>query len=217
MSAKIKLKVDEVRVLDESSELSDSDEPYIIVFVADRSRAQFGFNVPNARTTSYFWGDADKGELLTTLMKDEVPKGMEGFLSGSEYCWGPDGQPAVVDDADDLIILVGMLENDDGSPKAARAMVNSMMAGALANMIGSELSRADMVSRLKKDMDGALQQARMTGIPDFDDRIGGVHELRLTRDDLDKAAAGKTVRKNVTIDGGDAEGAYRIGFDLVPG
>lgn len=217
MSAKVKIKVAAARVLDESNELSDSDEPYIIVFVADRSKAQFGFNVPNAKTTSFSWSDADKGELLTTIMKDEVPKGMEGFLSGSEYCWGPNGEPAVVDDADDLIILVGMLENDDGSPKAARAMVNSMMAGSLANMIGSDLSRAEMVKRLKKDMDGALQQARMTGAPDFDDRIGGVHEVRLTDADLANAAAGKTVRKNVTINGGDDDGAYRVGFDLVPG
>lgn len=216
--AKIKIKVSAVRVLEESDELSSADEPFIIVFVADLANNQFGINLPNAKTTMHAWTDADEGELLTTVMADDVPdaakKALKPFISFSEFCWGPDGQPAEVNDPDDLVILAGMMENDDGSPSAARSLVNGLMSGSLANMIGADLTRAEKVERLKKDMSGALEQARMTGAPNFDDRVGGVLEVRLTASDLDKAET-KTVRKNITFDGGD-EGSYRVGFDLVP-
>jgi hypothetical protein len=91
------------------------------------------------------------------------------------------------------------------------------MAGSIANMAGSGLGRADMVKRLAKDLDGALTQARITGAPDFDDRVGPVMELRLTQADLDVVAQHKTASKTVTFNGGDANGAYRVRFDLVPG
>ena len=217
--AKIKIKVGAVRVLDESNELSDSDEPYIIVFVVDTSTNLAGFTVPNARTTVFSWNDADEGELLTTLMDDQVPEFLKKaplFVKGSDYCWGPAGKPVMIDNADQLVILAGIMENDDGNPAAGRALVNGMMAGALANVAGSGLNRNDLVKRLKNDMDGALTQARMTGAPDFDDRVGPVLELRLTQADLDQSKTA-TVRKNLTFNGGDANGAYRVGFDLVPG
>ena len=105
------------------------------------------------------------------------------------------------------------MENDDGSVNQARTMVNGLMAGALANLTGGKLSRAEMVTRLKKDMAGALGQARMTGFPDFDDRVGPVKEVRLSESDLDKARKSSAV-KNLRFDGGDSEGAYRVGFEI---
>ncbi|MEA2127237.1 MAG: hypothetical protein QOJ85_128, partial [Solirubrobacteraceae bacterium] len=42
--AKCKIKVGAVRVLDESNELSSSDEPYIIVYVADVSKMIAGIS-----------------------------------------------------------------------------------------------------------------------------------------------------------------------------
>jgi hypothetical protein len=51
--ATCKIKVGAVRVLDESNELSSSDEPYIIVYVADVSKMIAGISVPNAKTTLY--------------------------------------------------------------------------------------------------------------------------------------------------------------------
>jgi hypothetical protein len=213
-AAKCKIKVGAVRVLDESNELSSSDEPYIIVYVADVSKTLGGITVPNAKTTLYAFTDADEGELLTTIMDDQFhPPG----VPVSEYCWGPDDKPAQIDGPDQLIILAGMMENDDGSPDAARAIVNGLMAGSIANMAGSGLNRADMVKRLTKDLDGALTQARITGAPDFDDRVGPVLELRLTQADLNVVAQHKTASKTVTFNGGDANGAYRVRFDLVPG
>jgi hypothetical protein len=209
--ARCKIKVGAVRVLDESNELSSSDEPYIIVFVADISKSAAGITIPSAKTTMYAFQDADEGDLLRTVMDDQIPAGP------SEYCWGPDDRPAQIDSPDHLIILGGMMENDDGDPNAARAVVNGLMAGSLANMAGSGLTRADMVKRLTKDLDGALTQARITGAPDFDDRVGPVMELRLAQADLDKVATHATASKTVTFNGGDANGAYRVRFDLVPG
>lgn len=199
--AKIKIRVAAVRVLDESDEASDSDEPYIIVFVADRSTSIDGVAVTSAKTTVFGPWSADEGDLLTT--------------QGSEACWGPAGTAVLVKHPDHLIILAGVMENDNGNPTQGRSLVNSLMAGALANMAGSDLTRDEMAAQLKNDMDGALSQARMTGFPDFDDRVGPVRELRLTQADLDKAKTVK-VRKNLTFNGGDPEGAYRVGFDLIP-
>ena len=201
--ARIKIRVAAVRVLDESNEISfeGTDEPYIIVFVADRSKKVGGIAVPSAKTTVFGPWSADEGDLLQT--------------ASNEACWGPSGTPVMVNHPDHLIILAGVMENDDGNPTQGRALVNGLMAGSLANMAGSNLNRDQMAAQLKIDMDGALSQARITGIPDFDDRVGPVRELRLTQADLDKAKTTK-VRKNLTFDGGDKEGAYRVGFDLVP-
>jgi hypothetical protein len=208
--ATCKIKVGAIRVLDESNELSSSDEPYIIVFVADVSQKVGPISVPSAKTTVFAFEDADAGDLLTTIMDDQAP-------GGSEYCWGPDDKPAQISSPDQLVILAGMMENDDGDPEAARAVVNGLMAGSLANMAGSGLSRADTVKRLTKDLDGALTQARITGAPDFDDRVGPVMEVRLAQADLNLVAQHKTASKRVTFNGGDADGAYRVRFDLVPG
>jgi hypothetical protein len=213
--ARCKIKVGAVRVLDESNELSSSDEPYVIVYVADVSKTIGGIMVPSAKTTLYAFEDADQGDLLTTIMDDQFPANQ--FLPVSEYCWGPDDRPAQIDGPDQLIILAGMMENDDGNPDAARAIVNGLMAGSIANMAGSGLNRADMVKRLTKDLDGALTQARITGAPDFDDRVGPVAEVRLTHADLNLVAKRTTASKTVTFNGGDANGAYRVRFDLVPG
>jgi hypothetical protein len=216
-TATCKIKVGAVRVLDESSELSSSDEPYVIVWVADVSNMIAGISVPNAKTTLYAFTDADEGELLTTIMDDQFPRPTHPAFPISEYCWGPNDKPTQINGPDQLVILAGMMENDDGSPSAARAVVNGLMAGSIANMAGAGLSRADMVKRLTTDLDGALTQARITGAPDFDDRIGPVKELRLTQADLDVVAQHKTASKTVTFNGGDADGAYRVRFDLVPG
>jgi|SRR4051812_13008500 len=216
--AKCKIKVGAIRVLEETDELSSADEPYIIVFVADITQKIGPISVPNAKTTVFAFEDADAGELLTTVMDDQAP-------GGSEYCWGPDDKPAQINSPDQLIILAGMMENDDGNPEAARAIVNGLMAGSLGNIAGANLSRADTLKRLTKDLGGALSQARISGGPDFDQRIGRVAEVRLTQADLNLVAQHKLVSKSVKFVGTDLgdtadstnSGIYKARFDLVPG
>jgi len=211
--AKCKIKVDSMRVLDESNEGSSSDEPYVIVFVADVRKNALGITVPNAKTTMHRWGNADEGDLLHTVMEDEP---LAAFVAPDQYCWGPDNGPAQIDNADQLVILAGIMENDDGSPTAARGMVNGLMAGSIANIAGANLTRDKLVKRLKDDMNSAMTQARITGAPDFDDRVGTVQELRLSAPDLTKVAKKQIVAKNLTFNGGDDDGAYRVRFELVP-
>lgn len=215
MSHPLKLSVKAVRVLDESNESSASDEPYVIVFVADVGKKMAGITVPSAKTTHAAWTNADEGEILRTIQPDEIPPGAPSmFFNVSEYCWGPNGKPAPIPDPDNLIILAGIMENDDGSPSATRSAVNSIMAGALGNMSGSNLSRNEMADRLRSDMAGALNAARVTGIPNHDDRVGPVRELRLRQSDLDKAHSAGSVIKRLEFNGGDDEGAYRVAFEL---
>ena len=151
--AKIKIRVAAVRVLDESNEASSSEEPYIIVFVADRSKNLGGIAVPSAKTTVFGPWSADEDDLF-----DDV--------AGQRSLLGPEvGPRSWRNHPDHLIILAGVMENDDGNPTQGRSLVNGLMAGSLANMAGSNLTRDQMAAQLKIDMDGALSQARMTGIP----------------------------------------------------
>lgn len=215
---KVKIKLDEVRVLDESNEWSESDEPYFIIFAFNRATVD-KFGVPLHKTTKHAWGDADEGELLTTQTRDEVPieqqpviEALRGF---SEYCWGPDGEPVDVKNADDLVILVGAMEHDAGTVDEAWKTARLLMSDSLITQFEPDLARSELVSLLAHSMERALNLARIKR-GEWDERVGKVQELRFTSADLAKAASSR-VRRNVTIDGGDPEGAYRLGFDMMPG
>jgi len=207
----LKVKLDEVRVLDESNELSDSDEPYFIIFALGRTAPD---NKWHLKTTAYGWNDADAGDLLQTLTRDEVVPELQPLLEHlfSEYCWGPGGKPANVAHADDLIILVGAMELDFGTVGEARDVADLFMTFAGGDL---DRPRSEVVASLKHDMKHALGVAshKRAG---FDNQVGKVTEVRFTEADFKKAASGK-VRRTITIDGGDSEGAYRLGFDLSKG
>jgi hypothetical protein len=177
-----------------------------------------GIVIPSgAATKTGAWGDADQGDLLGTT---PPPPGADPDVIDAIpivwrwNCWGLDGNAAPIADPDKVIFLAAVMENDDASPKAVRATVSTAMAGALANVVNSGMSRAAIVDRLRNDMDGALNLGRVSGAPNFDDRVGGVKGLRLTADDLKAAANGG--RKKKLEFAGDG-GQYRVEFTLSKG
>lgn len=213
----ISISASAARMLEESTEIG-AEEPYVIVTVADLTRNIMGITIPSAATTRTGpWEDADEGELLGTL---PLPPGSPIDLPGiveREYCWGLNGLPAPIPDPSKIIILVGVMENDDASPNAARSIVNSGMAGALANVVNSGMTRGDMVKALQEAMAGLLDTGAKTGAPNFDDRVGWPQEVRLTADDVKAAAAGSTMKKVVLGKKGSSDGQYRVAFTLNKG
>lgn len=213
MHKPIIIEVTKVRCVEETDGMG-SDEPYILVFAARLN----GGPIPSALTTKYGpWDDVDTGELLTTVpvpssLKVVDPALWEDLpLVWRQPCWGIDRQPGLITDPDDVVVLVAMMEHDDGSPKSVRAVLHSTLFASLISYVNEGIDRSALVSQLRKDMDGALGGPLTAGWPDWDDQIGYPKELRLTSEDLEKADNGVRV-KNLTIKGDGA--TYRIRFEL---
>ena len=128
-------------------------------------------------------------------------------------CWGIGRQPAVINKPADVIILVALMENDDGNPGAAESVVQTFLFASILSSLGANLSRSALVARLKEDMASALKLTG-TGFPSSDDPIGGVEELPLTVADLDAASAGMTTKK---LDFSGEGGKYTLVFGLEKG
>lgn len=201
----IKIAVTKVRCLIETDEVG-SDEPYILVTGVNLKPP-----IPNVEVTRYGpWGDVDEGELLRT---QPIPAGFNPdtlpIIVWRRLCWGLNGNPAPINHPDDIILLVSMMENDDGSPSATRTIVKGAAVSSLAASVGT--SRANRVSKLINDINGALNVP--TGAPNFDDRVGSTKELRLSQSLLDVETGVKAKNLLFTGDGGQ----YRVRFEMSKG
>jgi hypothetical protein len=207
------LRVSFLRVLEESNESSASDEPYVLVWLADITKA-----LPSARTSKVGpWEDADEGELLRAVPPTDFLAPLAPVLPElaiGEYVWGMNGKPAKVNGPDDLVILVAACEHGNRNTNQVRQMVNAFMSGALASQLGSGLTRAERVAQLKVQFRDAVNQA-LVAAPNInnDDRVGPVQELRLTKADLDKVASAGVAKRTLNFDGG-SEGNYRVELRL---
>jgi hypothetical protein len=185
-----------------------SDEPYVVVFAADMSTTP-----PGAQATLYGpWDDVDSGETATTIpiLPLLPPDFVNTVTVFRRNCWGIGRQPAVISNPADAIILVALMENDDGNPGAAESVVQTFLFASIISSLGAHLSRSALVARLKEDMASALKLTG-TGFPSSDDPIGGIEELVLTAADLAAAAAGSTTKKlQFSGDGGK----YTLVFGL---
>ena len=202
MATPLKIALTKMRCLEETNEVG-SDEPYVLVFAAQVKPAIGNIIIPSAHTTMYGpWEDVDKGDLLST-----------GFLNiiKPANCWGLDGKPAVINNANDVIILVALMENDDATPAGIRAGLHAQMFAALTSYSNSGMSRASMVQNLRKDMRDVLVGITVTGIPNSDDLVG-IAELSIKSSDIAAASAGTTVVKNILLTGDG--GQYRLRFEM---
>jgi len=188
----ITIAVSAIKCLDETSELSASDEPYVLVVAADLQSV-----IPNVEAVLYGpWDDVDAGETHGTLPKKPF--------------WGLNGKPALVNNPAQVIFVVAMMENDDGKPKAARGLVKGAAVTSLAS--STNASRADRIKSLIQDIESAVLIP--TGAPNFDDPIDKVKELQLTSQDLSLASTGvHTKTLQFTGDGGK----YNVVFELKKG
>ena len=177
-----------------------SDKPYVLVTAVDLastvSVAGFPVPIPAFEVTLYGpFGDVDTGESF------DAPGAVLSF-------WGIRGNSTPLTDPNAAVFLVAILENDDGNPKALRGIVKGEVGSSVLATMGSN-DRNVKLAALVRDMDSAL--GTPTGGPNFDDRIGGVQELRFTQEELSTAESGQTVSKILTFVGDGAE--YELIFD----
>lgn len=173
-----------------------ADEPYVLVTAVDLSNPL----LPNAEVTRYGpWGGVDAGDTCTTVpLQPGINPGDMPFVVWRTNAWGPSGSARPIPNPANAVLLVSLMEHDDGKPGTARELVKGAVVSALAASAG--MTRAERVSKLKADIHGAL--GIPTGFPNFDDRVGSTRELPLSAGLLDVAAGPKSKTLTITGDGG---------------
>lgn len=181
-----------------------SDEPYVLVTAVDLSNPL----LPNAEVTLYGpWGDVDGGETRTT---QPIPPGVDPndlpFIIWRRNAWGPSGQAKAIANPAHAVILVSMMEHDDGKAGTARGLAKAAAVSSLAASMG--MTREQRVNKLKADIHAAL--GIPTGAPNFDDRVGGTKEFALSANLLNVAAGPKNKTMTIVGDGGKYEVTLQV-------
>lgn len=209
--AKVKIALTRMRCLEETSEYSDSDEPYVLVFAARMQKVAGLVTIPSAQTVMYGpWEDVDKGDLVTT---NRIQFGPPLKLLPPANFWGINGHAEEMASHDDAIFIVALMENDDAEPGGIRAATHAQMFASITSYANANMTHSAMVSRLKNDMRDILKGIIVTGIPSGDDLIG-VSEVRFDADALQKVNTAVQV-KNIEL-AGDG-GKYRLRFEMSKG
>jgi hypothetical protein len=172
----------------ESDENSDSDEPYVLVTTVKRPQ---GKTPADVRTIQHGPWEMDDGDVIEPVSARAI--------------WDTNGRPADIMNPDDVIIIVTLVENDQGSPGGIRTLVQSTATATMAAAVTA--AREVQVARLLQDLPGAVIAADVGFLGD--DHVG-TRELRLTPADL---AAKGTRFKVLEINGGD-DGSYQLTFRL---
>ena len=189
-----------------------ADEPYIIVFAANMTQTP-----PDVEATLYGpWGDVNEGETHSTVpIPPNIPPNVLDAIPvvWRRNCWGPSGGATTINKPSDAIILVGMMENDDGQPSSVRVVCQSFLFASVLATFNSGMSRSDIVAKLIKDMNDTLDTSSR-GFPNSDDRLGSAQELVLTESDLNAASRG-SLSKSFRFEGDG--GKYDVFLDLKKG
>jgi hypothetical protein len=156
----VKMTVNSIHSIKGTSEVG-SDEPYVFVTVADLSTG-----LPGLESTLYGPVSMNEGETKS--------------FPGKPFWFIDHASGKAIADLTKVIIIVSLMENDNGSPSAARGLVKGEAAVSLAG--SSALPRADRVQKLIADINSAL--GIPTGFPNADDQIGSSQELALSSLDL---------------------------------
>ena len=173
-----------------------SDEPYVIFFIADLGSGPLTKAI--TRCSGKF-GDVDDDE--THTRRRALP------------LWGIDGAPAPIKNPDDVLILVGLMENDDSTMKAVVNAVQASLSVSVNQLRIDGLSRADLVKKLIQSMNGALDLGAASGGINMDERLGSVQEFRLCTEFLNDVRSGKQVHESLHF---NKDGRYRVQIDLAP-
>lgn len=196
-----------------------NDEPYVVVVTVDFTRGAGGIHVPALVVTVTGVWSLSEGEVGRTvpIPATLLEAGSEALdavpLIWRRACWGLDGHPAVLSSPNDVAILVALMEQDDTSLNTVKTGVRVAMTTGLASIQNIDLSRAEIVTRLKNFLDEALTGVAI-GIPDHDDEIGHSQELKLTKADIQDAQKEGTVKSLRFKGGGDTGGDYWVYIEL---
>src|SRR3954467_13621251 len=129
----------------ESDELSDSDEPYVLVVAVDFSTTvSIGpLSVPLPSLDVILYGpfvDMDAGETHA------APGIAQSF-------WPVAGATPAPTSASSAVFIVAMMENDDGDPEVLRTIVKSTAAGSL--VVSAGLAQPQQIAALIRDVNSA--------------------------------------------------------------
>ena len=143
----VKMTISSISSIKGTNEIGD-DEPYVIVTACDLSTFP-----PGIESTLYGPVTMGSGQTRNT--------------AGKPFWFVDNTTGKTISDLSKVIFIVSLMENDDGSPAAARGLVKAETAVSLVASNG--LTRAARVQKLLADIDSAL--AIPTGAPNFDDQI----------------------------------------------
>jgi len=166
-----------------------ADEPYVVLYVADLS--QPGVVALTLRTTFQKMSKGDTDKQPTHL-------------------WATTGGRAPIADTDDVLVLAALMEHDSSDPEVIQNNVDSRVRNTLA--ANRSLSRTSLVSKLRTEMDVALDQAAQGASGNDDDRIGGTKSLELTPGNVLDASNGSAVPLKLRFSDGHAN--YDATFTL---
>lgn len=181
----------------------EDDEPYALVFAVDINLLK---GIPVGASNS-------KMTLVGAL--SDVNEGEE-YSAPANVIWGLSGAPSLISSADNLIVLVVMMENDSGSPAQVRTLLESPAQAKLLANVGllatGAITRQELVNRLITTMDGFLGLGKL-GAPNPDDAIGSIQELRFFQAEFDHIYRNLgPIEKSLTFEGDDAK--YTLKFRM---
>jgi hypothetical protein len=188
----------------------NDDEPYVVFFVAN---LKSGVLATTDAKRSTLFGGVDAGDVRleqTVDFSKNPPISLHPVM-----LWGTKGKPAPIANPNDIIILAAVIENDSSSPDSVVSAVDTSLAAKLQVYRANGFSRAKIVEKLITDMNGAIDAAFLTGVPDKDERIGTAKEIQLTSENLENARNGSTVFKYRQFYGDDA--SYKVRIDIKKG
>jgi hypothetical protein len=178
---------------------TENDEPYAVAFAVDLKTNNLA-SIPVGAINS-------KMTLIGPL--SDVQAG-GGYPAPPNIIWGLSGAADLITSGDDFIVLVAMMENDSGSPNQVRTVLEKAAQLSLATnvpaFVSKQIPRQELVNRLVNDMAGVMGVAK-AGIPDPDDNIGPIQELRFLQADLDGMYSGRRgpIENSLTFEGDDAK------------
>ncbi len=176
-----------------------ADEPYVILTAVNLAStvSVAGFPVPLPAFEIVRYGPFED------MDEDET----HSAAGSAQSFWGLTGVPATLNNPDDVIFVVGLMENDDGRPEALRGIVKGIVGGSVFGSL--TFDRSNKVTKLLNDVNSAL--GTPTGGPSFDEKVGFPQELRFSREELARAESGQAVLKTLQFNGDGGE--YRVTFE----
>lgn len=156
--------------------------------------------------TSKVWTDA------TRLYPDINPGDLRAT---DQVLWGPPtGDPVVLKNPNDAIMLFALMEQDVGVPYLARAASLGQLSSTVEKF-NPDWSYAQMRQAAENAfLNGVIAASSGSGTGSRDDRINvGSVSFMLTQAEIDEARAGKIVKKELLV-GSGGHGVYVVRFQV---
>ena len=188
-----------IKCLNETSELSASDEVYVLVTVANLRRLDPDIPAPpNFQVFSYgVFEDMDDDD------DDSV------VVDGSAF-WGMDGTPQNILDPAEVAIVVSVMEHDNGTVAQYAELLNVRAAGSLLASL-TDANPRSRATRLTADLGNVLNSIDVPIPFYFDDDHIATKQLRLEAADI--ITGGRRERTlRFEGDGGEYQLVFRISF-----